>query len=217
MAFLEAPRFPIDLNYGSMGGPGFKTDVVVYGNGKEYRNALWSIPRHRYDVRYAVKSRTDLLNVYEFFLAQQGQANGFRVKDLWDYTSASDGKSTPAADDVTVGTGDGSDTTFQLIKNYSKGSETLARDILKPVSSTILVEVNSVSQTEGVDFTIDTTTGIITFAVAPTSGHSITAGFEFDVPVRFDTDDLSSVQLLLYTTGGSDIASIENIPLIEIR
>ena len=214
MAFLETPRFPVDLNYGSMGGPVFKTDVVMFGNGSEYRNARWSIPLHRYDVRYAVKTRADLLNVYEFFIAQQGRANGFRVKDLWDFTTASDGKSAPATNDMTIGTGDGIEVDFQLLKNYTKGAETTARNILKPVAGTTVVEVNGTPTTA---FTIDTATGIITMNVAPPNTHVVKAGCEFDVPVRFDTDDLSGVQLLLYTTTGADIASIEAIPLVEIR
>lgn len=217
MAFLESPRFPIDINYGSVGGPVFKTDIITYGNGTEYRNSLWSIPLNRYDIRYAVKTRADLLNIYEFFLAQKGKANGFRIKDLWDYTSAQDGKSAPTSTDVTIGTGNGAITTFQLIKKYTKGGETLSRNIKKPVSSTILIKVNSVLKTEGTDYTVNYTTGVVTFTAAPTSGHSIQAGFQFDVPVRFDTDDLGGVQLLLYTTAGTDLASLESIPLIEIR
>ena len=217
MPFLESPRFPIDLNYGSMGGPMFKTDIVVYGDGSEYRNSLWSTPRNRYDVRYAVKSRLDLINVYEFFVAQQGSANGFRIKDLFDFTSAADGKSAHAANDVLIGTGDGATVDFQIIKNYIKGISTTARKIIKPVIASTLIEVGGTPQIEGVDYTVDSTTGVITFTVAPGASVIVEAGFEFDVPVRFESDDLSHVQLLLYTTAGADIASIESIPLIEVR
>jgi len=217
MPFLETPRFPVDLNYGSMGGPMFKTDIVVYGDGSEYRNSLWSTPRNRYDVRYAVKSRLDLINVYEFFVAQQGSANGFRIRDLFDFTSAADGKGAHAGDDVLIGIGDGAEVDFQIFKNYTKGASTTARKIIKPVVTTVLVEVGGSPKVEGVDYTVNSTTGIITFTLAPGSSVTVHAGFEFDVPVRFESDDLSHVQLLLYTTTGTDIASIESIPLIEVR
>jgi uncharacterized protein (TIGR02217 family) len=217
MTFLETPRFPVDLNYGSVGGPVFKTDIVVYGNGHEYRNSLWSTQLNRYDARYAVKSRVDLVNVYEFFIAQQGSGSGFRIKDLFDFTSATDGKSAHANTDVLLGVGDGIEVDFQIIKNYTKGISTTARKIIKPVVGSTLVRVDGVSKTESVDYSVDSTAGIITFNVAPADTVDIEAGFIFDVPARFDSDDLSHVQLLLYTTLGSDLASIESIPLIEVR
>lgn len=217
MAFLESPRFPIDINYGSVGGPVFKTEIVTYGNGAEYRNSVWSLPLNRYDLRYAVKTRADLVNIYEFFLAQKGRANGFRIKDLWDYTSAQDGKTAQTSNDVQIGVGTGALTTFQLVKKYTKGSETLTRTIKKPVSGTVLIKKDGVLQTETTHYTVNYTTGIVTFISPPANGHVITAGFQFDVPVRFDTDDLGGVQLLLYTTSGADIASLESIPLVEVR
>lgn len=215
MAFLETPRFPVDLNYGTMGGPMFSTDVVVYGNGKEYRNKNWSIPKRAYDIRYINKTRINFLNIYEFFLSVGGMFDGFRIKDLWDWTSASDGKSTPAADDQSLGTGDGSTTEFQLKKKWVKGANSLTKNIRKPVTSTVVIEVDGVSQTESVDFTVDTTTGIVTFTTAPSNGDVITCGFEYDIPVRFDSDDMTSILQSVYTAAGGDIVGIDAIPLIE--
>lgn len=217
MAFIETPRFPVTVNYGSMGGPTYKTDIVTYGNGSEYRNAVWSLPLYKYDFRIANLRRSDINNVYEFFLSLQGMADGFRVKDFHDFTSASDGVSAHAATDVQIGVGDGSDTTFQLIKIYTKGTATLNRTIKKPVTSTVLIEVNSVAQTEGVDFTVDYTTGIVTFTSPPTNTHVITAGFEFDVPVRIDKDDMSDIMYGLYTAATTDVVSIGNVPMMELR
>lgn len=215
MAFLEE-RFPLDVNLGTQGGPVFSTDVVRFGNGKEYRNNNWSRPLYRYDIVYRAKSRTQALEVYEFFLARQGRFEGFRVRDVWDYTSATDGKTAPANSDQAIGTGDGVETDFQLIKTYTQGAASQVREIYKPVSSTVVVAVNAVAQTEGVDFTVDTTTGIISFNVAPADTLPITAGYEYDVPVRFDTDDLSNLQLIISGVA-NDYASYENIPLVEIR
>lgn len=215
MAFLEE-RFPLDVNLGTQGGPVFSTDVVRFGNGREYRNNNWSRPLYRYDIVYRAKTRAQALEVYEFFLARQGRFEGFRVRDVWDYTSATNGKDSPTNLDQVIGTGDGVETEFQLIKTYTQGAATQVRDIYKPVSGTVVVNVNGASQTEGVDFTVNTTTGIITFTSPVTDTHVIRAGFEFDVPVRFDTDDLSNLQLILSGVA-NDYASYENIPLIEIR
>ena len=217
MSFLETPRFPVDVNYGTMGGPVYSTDIVTFGNGSEYRNANWSIPKYEYDIKYAVKSRDDLLNVADFFTAQQGMAFGFRVKDLWDFTTATNGKAAHSRTDVIIGTGTGSEVAFQLVKAYVKGSSTVSRVITKPVIGSLLLELNGILQTISTHYTVDTTTGIVTFVTPPTNGYIVKAGFEFDVPVRFGTDDLSSIRQLLYTTGGADLASLDNIPLIEIR
>src|SRR3990167_3480012 len=109
MSFIETPRFITSQNYGSAGGPTWSTDVVIYDNGARYVNANWSQQLFRADLKHVVKNITDVINIYEFFLAMQGRANGFRFKNWFDFTSASNGRATPASTDVTIGTGDGAD------------------------------------------------------------------------------------------------------------
>jgi uncharacterized protein (TIGR02217 family) len=111
--------------------------------------------------------------------------------------------------DQAIGTGDGTTTAFQLVKRYASGSQTWTRAIAKPVAGTVRIALGGVEQPSG--WSVDTTTGIVTFSTAPSSGVAITAGFEFDVPVRFDTDALD-VTLDLERLG-----SITSIPLLEIR
>ena len=60
-------------------------------------------------------------------------------------------------------------------------------------------------------WTLDATTGVITFTTAPAGGVIIRAGFEFDVPVRFDSDTLD------VTLDFERLGSITSIPLLEIR
>ncbi len=219
MAFIETPRFPVDVSLGSSGGPVFNTDIIEYGAGTEFRNEVWSYPKYRYNAGYNIKNRANAINIYEFFLASGGRANGFRVKDLWDFSSKANQHGTPARTDQTIGTGDGSTTTFQLIKTYAKGSSTRIRPIKKPVVGSVLVEKDGALQTITTDYTIDHTTGIITFVAAPANGHVIKAGFYFDVPVRFDTDDLSQLQFVLAYGGtpDNDLLSYGDVPLLEIR
>jgi uncharacterized protein (TIGR02217 family) len=111
--------------------------------------------------------------------------------------------------DQAIGTGDGTTTAFQLVKRYASGAQSWTRTIAKPVTGTVRIVLAGVEQLSG--WSVDTTTGDVTFTAAPGSGVAITAGFEFDVPVRFDTDVLD-VTLDLERLG-----SITSIPLLELR
>ena len=184
MGFHEI-QFPPDISYGSKGGPGFKTDIVTTDSGAEQRVSKWSTPRRSYDVAYGVKSLADMQRVITFYTARLGAAYGFRYKDHLDYTSSITGPLfTPAFIDQQIGVGDGVKTTFQLIKTYNDGYITRQRTLTKPVAGTVLIGVGGAQQTSG--WSVNTATGIVTFTNAPAYGLVITAGYEFDVPVRFD-------------------------------
>lgn len=198
MAFIET-RFPTDIAYGSAGGPEYSTDIIVTQGGYEQRNINWSQARAKYNVAHGVKSQSQLDALIAFFRARKGKADGFRFKDWTDYT----------AQGTLIGTGNGVLTQFQLRKTYASGSVNELRTIAKPVAGTVKIYVNGVLQNSGVS--VNTTTGIVTFSTAPEAATTITADFEFDVPVRFDTDRLSAS----LDTYGSH--SINDIPLVEIR
>jgi uncharacterized protein (TIGR02217 family) len=212
MAFKETPRFPDDIAYGSSGGPSYLTNIIEYYSGKESRNSVWTYPRHHFNAAYGVRSMSDLEDLIAYFHVAKGRANSFRVKDFADFKSCKTEQTVSALDQV-IGAGDGttgSDGTaaFQLIKTYSSGSTT-SRLIQKPVIGTVVVAIDD---TPTLYFTVDTTTGIITFTTGhiPLVGEVITAGYEFDVPVRFDTDSLST-ELTYYQQGNIDV------PLIEVK
>jgi uncharacterized protein (TIGR02217 family) len=207
MAFHEV-RFPTGIAFGSSGGPQRKTEIVTLGSGFEERNAVWANSRRRYDVGYGVKSLDDLHIVIAFFEARMGRLYGFRFKDFSDFKScAPNAVLTPT--DQTIGTGNGTATQFQLAKVYASGAGSWTRTIKKPVAGTVRVALNGVEQMSG--WSVDATTGVVTFTSAPGSGVAVTAGFEFDVPVRFDTDALS-VNLESFRAG-----EIPAIPIVEIR
>ncbi len=207
MAFHEV-RFPDDISRGARGGPERRTQIVELASGDEERNAIWANSRRRYDAAYGIRRADDLAAVVAFFEARNGRLYGFRWKDWADFKSCLPSQ-TPAATDQAIGTGDGATTTFQLVKSYVSGAQSWTRTIAKPVAGTVLVAINGVEQASG--WSVDTTAGIITFATAPAAGASITAGFEFDVPVRFDTDQLD------VTLDIERLGSITSIPLIEVR
>ncbi|MBZ0130454.1 MAG: DUF2460 domain-containing protein [Rhodobacteraceae bacterium] len=207
MAFHEI-RFPDNISRGARGGPERRTQVVELASGDEERNASWVNSRRRYDAAYGVRRSDDLAAVVAFFEARNGRLYGFRWKDWGDYKSCLP-SGIPAAGDQLIGTGDGTATEFQLAKAYSSGAQTWARSITKPVAGTVTVAIDGIVQASG--WSIDATTGLVTFSAAPASGTAITAGFEFDVPVRFDTDRLD------VTHDIERLGSITSIPLIEVR
>ncbi len=203
-------RFPTDIALGSTGGPERRTEIAVLGSGFEERNSPWAHSRRRYDAGSGVKTLDDLHNVIAFFEARQGRLFGFRWKDRADFKSAAPSLSMGISDQ-TLGTGDGSTTDFQLVKAYTSGGESYTRQIKKPVAGTVRVAVDGVEKTETTDWTVDTVTGLISFVTAPGAGLAVTAGFEFDVPVRFDTDRLE-VNLANFNAG-----EIPSIPIVEVR
>ena len=207
MAFHEV-RFPDNISRGARGGPERRTQIVELASGDEERNASWANSRRRYDVAYGIRRADDLASVVAFFEARNGRLHGFRFKDWGDHKSCLP-SGTPSPTDQSIGTGNGATTAFQLAKRYASGSQTWVRTIAKPVAGSVAVAMNGTPQASG--WSVDTTTGVITFTTAPGSGVAVTAGFEFDVPVRFDTD-VHDVTLDLERLG-----SITSIPLLEIR
>ncbi len=200
-------RFPTAIARGRSGGPERRTDVVLTASGREHRNSRWADSRRKYNVGYGVKSLADIEQVIAFFEERRGRLHAFRFKDHADYKSCA-ANLTPSSTDQIVGTGDGARAAFQLVKTYGGGARKYARDITAPVVGSVLVAVNGSLTTA---FTLDSATGTITFTTAPVAGASVTAGFEFDVPVRFDTDELA-INLSHFEAG-----DIPDIPLIEVR
>ncbi|MFN3575592.1 MAG: TIGR02217 family protein [Tabrizicola sp.] len=207
MAFHEV-RFPDNISRGARGGPERRTQIVELTSGAEERNASWANSRRRYDVAYGIRRADDLAAVVAFFEARNGRLYGFRFKDWADFKSCLPSQ-TPGPTNQLIGTGNGAATLFQLTKRYTSGAQSWSRAITKPVAGTVTIALNGTPQASG--WSVSTTNGLITFTSAPATGVAITAGFEFDVPVRFDTDVLD-VTLDLERLG-----SITSIPLVEIR
>lgn len=205
-------RFPLDIALGARGGPERQTDIVTTASGREERNARWAHSRRKYDAGYGVKTITRLAEVIAFFEERRGRLYGFRFRDRLDWTSKV-GNATPTALDQRIGTGTGSLATFALTKTYGNAFAPYARPISKPVAGSIKVAVNGVEKIIGTDFTADVTTGTITFLAGkiPASGAAVTAGFLFDVPVRFDTDYLE------FDLSAFEAGAIPAIPLVELR
>ena len=209
MDFHEV-RFPASVSVGSSGGPERRTDIVTLSNGFEERNAPWAQARRRYDAGVGMRSLDDLAAVIGFFEARAGQLYGFRWKDWADFKSCLPSEKVQNSDQV-LGVGDDRRQAFQLVKAYRSGVGEQIRDIRKPVADTVLVAVSGDAQVIGTDFDVDYATGMVTFAAPPPDGAVVTAGFEFDVPVRFDTDRIS------VSAGGFSAGEIPSVPVVEVR
>ncbi len=209
MAFHEI-RFPANLSFGSVGGPERRTEIVTLSNGFEERNTPWAHSRRRYDAGLGLRSLDDVETLIAFFEARTGQLHGFRWKDWADFKSCAP-SGTPGPEDQGIGTGDGVTTIFRLQKTYRSGLQSYARPILKAVLGTVVVAVEGDPKIEGLEFSLNAATGEVAFALAPDVGTRITAGFEFDVPVRFDTDQIQT------SVASFRAGEVPKVPVVEVR
>jgi uncharacterized protein (TIGR02217 family) len=178
--------------------------VVTLASGYERRSSPWAHGRRRYLIGAGLRSLDDMAELTAFFEARRGRLYGFRFRDFADFKSCAPGE-TIAPTDQALGIGDGTRRAFQLVKRNGD----LERVIAKPVVGSVRVAVNGAEAADG--WSVDTTTGAVTFVSAPATGAEVTAGFAFDTPVRFDTD---RVEITLETFGAGRVAAL---PLIEVR
>lgn len=206
-------RFPEYIAYGSTGGPKFFTTVGETRSGQEWRNANWSQARQVYQPLKEIQDAAAIAAVLDFFNARRGKWRGFRFKDWADYATTNLHTLMPGYSQVlpilTAITG----TTYQLVKYYISGGIIYTRYIYKPVQNTVRIWVNNVEQVNPgwtYPWSCNHATGLITFTTTPGS-YEVKAFFEFDVPVRFNTDYLP------ISFDEYNISSIQELELIETR
>lgn len=209
MAFHEI-RFPANLSFGSVGGPERRTEVVTLANGFEERNTPWAHSRRRYEAGAGLRTLDDIETLIAFFEARNGRMHGFRWKDWSDYKSCLPSRQISPLDQM-IGTGDGYRTEFALSKTYRSGEQGYTRQIAKPVAGSVVVAVARDPKVEGQEFVVDPLAGVIRFAVPPDIGVPVSAGFEFDVPVRFDTDRI------LTSISSFQAGEVPDVPVVEVR
>lgn len=237
MAFFEC-QFPVKIGIGVTGGPSWSTVVNKGFSGFESRNKNWSQVRNKYQLDLVAQPITYFQTLMNFFLAVSGMQDGFRLLDLTDYQAT--------AQSTSPATGDGSNKIFQMQKVYIVGNangsqRSYTRNVSKPIMShlggtspailltdfqgvqladTVQVFDNGAAKVLNTDFTVDATTGLITFTTAPTSGHVITWTGQFHIPVRFDSDDWPArADSSIGPQGGplsTALISVSGIRLIEV-
>jgi len=208
MAFHDV-RLPARLAFGSAGGVERRTEVVTLGSGHERRSSPWADGRRRYLIGANLRSLDDMAALTAFFEARRGRLFGFRFRDFADFKSCAPGRA-PAATDQMLGEGDGERTRFDLVKRYGEGETAWTRRIVRPVAGTVTVAVAG-ALLPGEAFEADPTAGTVTLSTPPGMGQAVTAGFEFDVPVRFDADRIE------VTLESFEAGRMAALPLIEVR
>ncbi|HKW83001.1 MAG TPA: DUF2460 domain-containing protein [Burkholderiaceae bacterium] len=201
MGYLSQ-RFPIDIAPGPMGGPTWSTDVTALRSGEEQRNENWSRSRHEYEASHGIKTADDFVAVGAHFRMARGRAHMFRYKDHADFI-AERGEGV-----LTLITS----TTFQLYKQYGSVVGFVEdRKITRPVAGTLQVWKDDVLTA----VTLNAETGVVTFGIAP-GAAVLECAFEFDVPVRYDTDKLQAT-LVHYNEITGSLHSWASVPLVEVR
>lgn len=198
MTAFDDVRLPVEVERGATGGPGFMTSVITMSSGNEQRNQDWIEARGVWNIAYGTDERSYFQEILSFFYARRGRARGFRFRDWSDYEI-----------DYAIGTGDGNEQDFQIVKIYEgTGPHPYVRVITRPVASTVRVFLNDVEQMSG--WTLQPG-GIIRFAVAPADTVEVSVMCDFDVPVRFDVDNLN-INLEWQGAG-----AVETVQLVELR
>lgn len=208
MAFYESPRFPERIAFGAVGGPRFNTTVAAVIGGSEQRNAQWSYPLYAWDVSQGVKNQQDFEALRAFFLTMRGRLHGFRFKDWTDNSAAHTGAEKGVVSGLTS-------TTFQLVKRYTSGSQTQDRKIVKPIAAGFELKDTGSTLTLTTDYTLNASTGVVT-TTAPRTAANLTWAGEFDVPMRFDVDELKARVESMNPSAGF-LHVWEAIPIVELR
>ena len=189
-------RLPEDIERGTTGGPGFRTTVISMVGGGERRNQEWEFTRSKFNIGYGIRKRDDMEEVYSFFHERRGRLRGFRFKNWLDFQVVAG----------PVGSIAGQANKRQLVRVYGSGDTAYIRSVTRPVPGSVKLFVNNVATNA---FTLGPM-GVVTFTGGD-PGNNVAASFEFDTPVRFDTDDLN-VQLNTFKEG-----TFPSIQLIELQ
>jgi uncharacterized protein (TIGR02217 family) len=199
--------FPLDIGRRAQVAPIFSTRVIESVSGHEQRSTEWADARMSFDAGPGVRSETDIATLIAFFRARRGAARGFRFRDPFDNVSGAFGTE-PSSTDQLLGVGDGARSEFPLVKYYGEDESAQQRFITRPVENTIRVALDGIEQETGWSHV---GLGVIAFDTPPEAGVDVTAGFAFDVPVRFAEDRLE-IDRETFAAG-----IVPSVPLMEIR
>lgn len=205
MSAFHEVSLPLPFALGASGGPERRVDIVALGSGAESRNTPWAHGRRHYDVGGAVRTLDQMHELIAFFEARCGKLHGFRFRDPFDFKSCAPSLAPGAADQV-LGEGNDAATAFPLVKAYGD----YRRPIAKPVVGSVVVAIDGAALGPGA-YTVASATGVVTLAAPPAVGATVTAGFLFDTPVRFDIDRLD------LAVDGFGAGHAVAVPLVEVR
>ncbi len=208
MTAFHDVRFPVAIGFGATGGPERINEIVRLTSGQERRNQRHAHARRRYDAGTGLRSLADLEALAGFFEARRGSLHAFRFRDPFDWKSCALARE-PHPGDQLIGTGDGLLTAFRLVKHYGEGDDGYARPITRPVPGSVRLALDG-GELDGAAFDVDALTGSVSLAEPPPQGVRVTAGFAFDVPVRFDAEHL------VLSLSAFEAGQLPAVPLVEV-
>jgi uncharacterized protein (TIGR02217 family) len=226
-SFVEE-RLNTDIRYGMVGGPEFNTSLVITAGGHEYRNQNWAQSRPRYRMADDLYSKAELADLISFFQNRKGQAEGFRFKDWADFlavTTVGNGQGIMLSRDTIAVVPDGSNKNFQLYKKYITTGSSYTRLINKPRPAVTgytgaKLYKNGTLLTYGSGSTqvaFDESQGWVTFVTAPAIGDLLTWSGEFDVPVRFATDNFNCQFVAYRDSDGEALFAVTGLDILGLK
>lgn len=201
MSDFHNVRFPSRLKLNVSGGPEMRVDVTRLSSGHERRNTRWSAPLRRYLISVGQRPLEEIQVLTAFFEARSGPLYGFLFRDPFEHKTAGNNQAVSAID-VQIGVGDGVTTAMNLILQNG-------RQVTHPIEESLRIAIDGEEVFSG--FTFDQVTKKLVFDAAPPVGAIISAGFEFDVPVRFENEQLIATRTV------NNAGEVSDITLLELR
>jgi uncharacterized protein (TIGR02217 family) len=202
--------------------PRFNTTITQVSSAAEHRNQNWLNPLHAFKASGAVRCHDQLEDLLDHWMVMRGPLYTFPMQDPLDFASRRLQKAnlapTIAGTDQVLGIADGINRTFQLVKKYERAGESYTRPITLPIVESVIVMINAIdsddSGSPGGPYTVDIVreSGEVIFDHAPPNGTIITAGFLFDVQVRFLADDSYDRIVSAYQVDG-----FADLDFVEVR
>ena len=206
--FLEE-RLPVDVRMGASYADEYAVEITTTAAGAEYRRLLHGLPARRFTINYTLLRDDLAARVLALYHRAYGSLAGFRVRCADDFSTNAHTGAPTALDQPTTYISSG---VYQLLKQYGSGATPLGiglptRTIYKPVAATVKIAVNGTPLGAGIS--VDDTTGRVTLTPAPGGGDVVTAGFEFDLPCRFDSAiDIASLSKTVRDCGSIELKEL---------
>jgi len=217
--FIDQYAPPEMNSFGWISSPMFSTQITQSDSGAEQANRRWLHPLRKFISPDAIREHNIFEAVKAHWLVMGGPAHTWPIRDPTDFASAEleamNVAPTLDREDQLIGTGNGAQTQFQLVKTYTRGSVDYVRPIHLPVTSSVIVGVagaDPATFSPPLAWSVSRYGGVVTFASPPPNGAAITAGFLFDCEVRFESDDTFEGVVKSYR-----VAGFADIPLVEVR
>ncbi|MGV3617905.1 MAG: DUF2460 domain-containing protein [Fimbriimonas sp.] len=190
MPVIHDVLMPQGLSEGARMVPQTKSVVVTTSSGRDEVIGLWGGIRRKWDVSKLLEDDEAREALLGFWEARDGRVYGFRFRDPFDHLCRSgyspDGSIAHTGIEP-LGTGNGAQTRFPVVKTRGDAARAVVRRILRPVGALSKAYVDGVALAAGT-YEFDEEAGELVLDVAAASGKVVGWSGVFDTPARFETD-----------------------------